>query len=175
MVSRVYSQAKAVNRRDCMDRLEMTLRDELEALITHGMNDISARRELILRVQERMECMPNKLGMSDFATVHHHAGGVYVREVFLPAGTLVVGRTHLFDHHAFLMVGEVLIFAEDEIVRVQAPRLWQSPKGTKRIVYAHTDAVFLTTHASDETDPDTLMKTLTVKDYADMLALERAT
>ena len=45
---------------------------------------------------------------------HSFAPGVYVREIFIPAGHVLTGKIHKHSHPNFLMQGEVLVVTEEE-------------------------------------------------------------
>lgn len=140
-----------------------------------NISETLAIRWIIEDVQERLELLPNALGIDDFPVKHQFADGTYMRQVFLPAGSLIVGRTHKQHHFALLTAGDVSIFSEQEVCRRQACSVWQSPAGTKRIVYAHEDSLFCTLHGTHERDLAKLFEVLTVKNPADLVpALEAA-
>jgi hypothetical protein len=50
--------------------------------------------------------------------------------------------------------GDMSVMTEDGVKRVQAPFTVVSPAGTKRIAFAHSDTVWTTISATDETDLD---------------------
>ena len=80
-------------------------------------------------------------------------GGMYVRAVERPAGCLIVGKVHKRDHLYFVATGSVAVVGvEGEEPQIyHAPRLLQCQAGTKRAVYALTDALCFTIHVSDAT------------------------
>jgi len=89
----------------------------------------------------------------DLPLKHYFAPGVYARELFIPAGTLLTGRIHKYENLNILSSGEMAVLTEDGMKRVSAPFTVVSPPGTKRIAYAFTDCVWTTILATDETDP----------------------
>ena len=94
-------------------------------------------------------------------TRHAFCDGVYRREFFLPAGAVVVSKIHKKENWFMLWQGDVSIASADGTVkRVQAPYMAKTPINTKRVVYAHTDAVMYTFHGNpdNETDPKELEK-----------------
>jgi len=96
---------------------------------------------------------------------HSFAEGCYVREIFIPAGTVVVGKIHRHSHPNFLMSGEVIVVTEEGRKRLKAPMAMISEKGTKRAVYAITDAVWATVHVTDETDLSKIEEEVIAKDF----------
>lgn len=114
-----------------------------------------------------------KLPQLTLSVRHYFAPGVYARELFIPAGTLLTGKIHKHQHLNIMSAGDMEVLTEAGIVRVQAPFTIISPPGTKRIAYAHADSVWTTIHATDETNLDRLEALLiadTEDDYREFLA-----
>lgn len=82
-------------------------------------------------------------------TKHTFHGGMYCREVFRVAGALIVGKVHKKEHFYYVVHGTVLITTNDGAEEVTGPRLICSKPGTKRAVYAVTDALCVTFHRTD--------------------------
>lgn len=100
---------------------------------------------------------------------HKFADGVYVREIFIPKGMLLTGKIHRHSHPNFLMKGEVSVFTEDAgVERLKAPLSMISKAGTKRIVYAHEDTVWITVHVTDSTDLDEIESQVIAPSYEDL-------
>jgi hypothetical protein len=97
------------------------------------------------------------------------ADGCYIREIFNPAGELLVTKIHKKEHPFFLMKGEMSVLTEDGIKHLKAPHQGITKPGTKRIIYAHTDCVFITVHATEETDVAKIEEQVIAKDFNDPL------
>ena len=82
-------------------------------------------------------------------TEHVFHGGMYCRKVFRPAGVLVVGKVHKKEHFYMVVSGTVKVTTDDGIQTITGPVLLCSKPGTKRAVYAETDAVCMTIHRAD--------------------------
>lgn len=74
----------------------------------------------------------------------------------MPAGSLVVGKTHRYDHLSCLSMGRVLVTIDDEITEVLAPYTYLSLAGIKRVLLALEDSLWTTFHGTEETDIDKL-------------------
>ncbi len=83
---------------------------------------------------------------------HHFAPGIYARELFIPAGVLLTGKIHKTEHLNILLKGRIEISNMGESREMVAPLIFVSPPGTKRAGYAHEDSVWITIHATEETD-----------------------
>lgn len=93
---------------------------------------------------------------AEIPTEHHFAPGVYVRQITIPAGVVVVGKLHRTQHVIMLIGGEVTIYTDEGMQRIAAPRVWQTSPGTKRAIYAHEDATLVTVHPTELTDLDAI-------------------
>lgn len=99
---------------------------------------------------------------------HSFADGIYVREIFIPAGTVIVGKIHKHEHPNFLMSGTVDVVTENKgPERLIGPLSMISPPGTKRVLHAITDLVWITCHVNktNTQDLDELEKIVIAKDY----------
>jgi hypothetical protein len=83
---------------------------------------------------------------------HTFAPGAYARQIFIPEGSLVVGKIHKHAHLNMLMLGQAIVATEDGIMTYEAPYVFTSTPGTKRVVVAVSDVIWVTVHLTDETD-----------------------
>lgn len=98
---------------------------------------------------------------------HAFAEGCYVREIFIPAGSMLVGKIHKHAHPNFLMQGKVIVVTEQGgRAYLEAPLSMISHAGTKRAIYALTDTIWITVHVTQETDLDKIEDYVIAKDYA---------
>ena len=98
---------------------------------------------------------------------HTFAGGCYIREIFNPAGLLLVTKIHKKEHPFFLMKGKMSILTEDGIKTVEAPHNGITPPGTKRVIFTHEDCIFITVHATNKTTPEEVEEDVIAKDFSD--------
>lgn len=96
---------------------------------------------------------------------------VYAREIFLPKGSVIVGKIHKHTHLAFLLKGRVRIATEWGSEDVSAPYTFVSPAGVKRALYIEEDAIITTVHLtqySDEQHLDEIEDEIIALTYADL-------
>lgn len=109
-------------------------------------------------------------GDSDMLPLTHtFAEGMYIREIFIPQGTLLTGKIHRHAHPNILLRGEVLVVTEQGgREHLLAPQAMISPPGTKRAIYALADTVWMTMHANPENlrDLAALEALIIAPDYA---------
>ncbi|WP_457970637.1 hypothetical protein [Acinetobacter calcoaceticus] len=96
--------------------------------------------------------------------IHHFAPGVYLREFRCFENTLLVGKTHRHEHLFVLLEGKCEVATEDGPQLLEAPYIGKSPAGVKRALYTHTDIIWVTIHATDETDVSKIEEWLVVPD-----------
>jgi len=109
-------------------------------------------------------------GDSDlFPLSHYFAKGLYIREMFIKKGSFVIGKIHKHDHVWFLLKGRLLVMTENNKKEVVAPFFSSSPGGTKKIVHALEDCVFINVHPNplDHKNMDEIEKDIVVKNYKD--------
>ena len=97
---------------------------------------------------------------------HVFAPGVYARTMSIPKGACIVGKIHKHKHLNILSSGTVLVLTESEgIERLTGPLTMVSEPGTKRAVWAETDAVWTTIHLTAETDLAKIEDEVIAKSY----------
>ncbi len=145
----------------------MELEKQNEDLTT---SDRGEARSKILAVEDYLMNLEGSLvGNNDrWPLKHSFSDGIYVREMFIPKGDIIVGKIHKHEHPNFLMKGTVNVFTEgggqETIV---APCSMISAGGTKRTLYAETDLVWITVHNNPDniTDIPTLENLAVVDTY----------
>lgn len=114
------------------------------------MNQLAKPVEMrhILAIQAAAAALPQ----FDFELMHHHTKGAYGRQLFMPKGSLVVGKRHRHQH--FLVVaGHVEIGMEGEApFELRGFHVLDSMPGVKRVITALSDSYLLTFHITDKTD-----------------------
>lgn len=97
---------------------------------------------------------------------HSFAHGIYVREIFIPKGMMIVGKIHKYSHPNFLLKGDVTVATEGGgVERLKAPLSMISPAGTKRVVFTHEDTVWVTVHATKCRDVSKVEDKVIAKTY----------
>lgn len=99
---------------------------------------------------------------------HKFANGIYVREVFTPAGQLLITEIHKKDNAYFVMKGEITIMSEDGEVTIEAPYYGITKAGTKRIIYVHKDCIFVTVHSTNTKSVKDAEEELIAKNFKDI-------
>jgi hypothetical protein len=109
----------------------------------------------------RLEDVMLRLPQVELETIHHFAPGVYCRELRIPAGVCLTGAVHKTEHLNICLSGSLkVVSATMPDKMVQGGDIFTSPPGTKRAAVVLQDTVWLTIHATEETDIDKLEQIL---------------
>jgi hypothetical protein len=80
-------------------------------------------------------------------------GGMYTREIFMPAGAWVVSHIHRTAHPFVVLSGMALVWTQEKGVEtLTGGYLGITTPGTRRILYIVQDTVWATFHATDMQD-----------------------
>ena len=82
----------------------------------------------------------------DVAIKHSFADQVYIRQMNLKKDYVIVGAIHNHLHAWFLLSGKVIINNNGEKIEHVAPCYTVSKPGSKRLIYAVEDSVFVNSH-----------------------------
>lgn len=137
-----------------------------------GVEAAFARRSAIIRLGEGMLAAPE--AQVEIPTVHYHAEGVYAREVFISAGTALVGKIHKTEHINVVSMGKIVVVTEEGRKIISAPFTFVAPPGTMRAGFALQDTVWTTFHPASTRDLVQLEDELIAQSYEEFLALTAA-
>ncbi len=128
------------------------------------IENIQALQDEMMSWPEEMKCMP--------PVKHYFAPGLYAREMFIPAGRLIVGKIHKHAHLNHISFGDICVSTYEGIVRLQGPLTMVSSVGVKRVVCAVTDTLWTTFHVTEETDLEKIEDYVIAKDYSEITSIE---
>lgn len=124
------------------------------------MNAVLDRKDFQLKVAELGGELA-KFEQVQCPLTHHFAPGVYLREIFMPADTVVIGKIHKTKHFNVLIKGACLIVHEDgRREELRAPLTFVSEAGVQKVLYILEDMIWQTIHPTNETDMEKLAEEL---------------
>lgn len=98
----------------------------------------------------------------DLPLKHTFTPGLYTREIFIPARTILTSRIHMTEHPFVISKGDISVWTKETgTVRMKAPHSGVTRPGTRRLLFAHDDTIWTTFHPTDETDVDTIVNKIT--------------
>lgn len=113
-------------------------------------HQLAPSREQIVRLQEAMlskQCEQPE-------PTHFFAPGMYLRELTVPAGMLLVGKTHKHTHFLVVTKGRAEVISEFGRALVEPGHISVSQAGVKRVVLALEDTQFITVHLNPSDTQD---------------------
>ncbi len=82
--------------------------------------------------------------------------GLYIRQVTIPAGTVVIGHSQNFEQLNILLKGRMTLFGDNgEKVEAVAPMTFVGKPGRK-VAQVHEEVIFMNVYATTETDIEKL-------------------
>jgi hypothetical protein len=149
------------------------------------VNELESKKEsrlINIEFIEKVEALENAMLASDdpriakgntdmFPLKHSFSEGVYIREMFMPQGGLVIGKLYKISHTWFLLSGELEVVTDEGANYYIAPCYVNAPEGTKRVLRAVTDIIFVNVYPNPDniTDIETLENMLTCTSYANYI------
>ena len=102
-----------------------------------------------------------------FPLKHTFADGIYVRQMSMRPGSVVVGAIHKHLHVWFLLTGHISVVTEDNSEDYIAPCYVVATPGTKRVIYANEESIFVNIHKNptNSQDIEWLEKEIVAKDF----------
>jgi quercetin dioxygenase-like cupin family protein len=97
------------------------------------------------------------------------APGIYAREMTIPKGVVVTGAVHKTEHLNIVSKGHLAVVTDDGVKDLRAGAIFVSKPGAKKAAYAIEETLYITVHATDETDVDKLVELLTESTSAQLL------
>lgn len=107
-------------------------------------------REQITKLQEAM--LPIQCPQPE--PTHFFAPGMYLRELTVPAGMLLVGKIHKHSHFLVVTKGRAEVISEFGRTVVEPGHISVSQAGVKRVVLALEDTQFITVHLNSTDTED---------------------
>jgi hypothetical protein len=84
-------------------------------------------------------------------TTHRFTDGMYIREIFMPAGSLITSKVHKTEHPYIVSYGKVAVSIDgDDWDEITAPYTGITKSGTRRILYILEDCIWTTFHRVDD-------------------------
>ncbi len=94
------------------------------------------------------------LDLIDFPLEHTFTKGLYSRKIFMPAGSLLTSKIHMTEHQFAILQGEATIWNPyDGTQLLKAPHTGVTRPGTRRMLFIHSDMIFVTYHPTDKNTP----------------------
>ena len=102
-----------------------------------------------------------------FPLKHTFTDGIYIRQMSMKKDSFVIGKIHRHNHVWFLLTGHIRVVDENNAVEHLAPCYVEAPAGSKRVIYAVEDSIWVNIHANPTNTQDLkeLEDLIIAKDY----------
>lgn len=145
--------------------------DDALALISNEKLGIANSRDEVIDVVENIIANQPQI---ECPVTHRFTPNMYIREVFVPAGTLLTSEVHKEEHPHVLSLGKITMWdGEGGQITVSAPYCGITKENARRVVLVHEDCIFTTFHVTEATNVEDAEKDIFV-DYENVLLDEEA-
>lgn len=100
--------------------------------------------------EQAIRAMPESV--TEFEVYHHFGPGVYLRELVMRAGMVLVGKLHKTQHFLLITRGRIQCKTDEGMTDLVAGDIVTTHPGTKRVLLAYEDSVMVTVHVTNSTD-----------------------
>lgn len=116
------------------------------------MDKVITTRPMNSKLNE-LEAVLSELPKAELPVTHTFTPGIYIRQILIPAGTMLTSMEHKTEHPFVISQGRIIVTSDNEgQVVYEAPYTGITKPGTRRALYAETDVIWTTFHATEETD-----------------------
>lgn len=135
----------------------------LEPQVTEVVSATSVKRSTELDRIEGLEKLLLNEPQIDLPLHHAFAPNVYLRQITMPKGTVVIGHQHKTEHFNIVMSGRATVYMEGQMHEIVAPCIFKSSAGVRKVLLIHETMVWATIHPTSETNLDKLDDELIIK------------
>lgn len=109
-----------------------------------------AAMNFIDNIESAMQSLNNPV---DCPLIHRFSPGLYIREIFMPAGTWLTSKIHKTEHPFVILSGIVSTWTKEEgAIIMMAGTIRITKPDTRRVLFALVDTKWATFHPTDEVD-----------------------
>jgi quercetin dioxygenase-like cupin family protein len=108
-----------------------------------------AKQSLNKTIDELEASMVENFPIIDCPVKHHFTEGLYVREIFMPAGSLITSKIHITQHQYFVLKGKAIVWIDGIEHIIEAPFVGVTEPNTRRVLYIIEDSIWVTSHPNE--------------------------
>lgn len=88
---------------------------------------------------------------SDYSLKEYYSGGMYCRQITIPAGALITGRVYKFDHVEIMLSGDITIISDDgSETFYTGNNVIEAKAGKRQAGFSHSETTWLTINSVPE-------------------------
>lgn len=131
------------------DIILMSEHNSIESPVDFSALTYEEAMSLVDRVEE--ELVKSGKELADFPVVHRFTPGLYAREIFMPAGSLLTSKIHNTEHPFVISSGKVSVWTREHgVITLSAPHTGITLPGTRRVLFVHEDTTWVTFHLNPD-------------------------
>jgi hypothetical protein len=135
--------------------------DDALALISNGSKEIMGTRDEVIDVVENIIANQPQI---ECPVTHRFTPNMYIREVFVPAGTILTSEIHKEEHPHVLSLGKITMWdGEGGEITISAPYCGITKANARRVVLVHENCIFTTFHVTKATNVEDAEKDIFVE------------
>lgn len=123
-------------------------------------------RAWLMGVTNALLALP-KADQREFHVEHTFSDGMYMRKLFIPKGSLLVGKIHKLACMNIVAKGDISVVTESGSARITSGYTIASPPGLQKLGYAHEDTIFINVFRIDESSIDKIEQAIAWDSYED--------
>lgn len=136
---------------------------EVIKTVCAGSRELNRKRIL------ELEAITKTFPQVEIPVTHYIHGGMYCREITIPAGTIVTGQIYKFDHFDIMISGDVTVSTDGgDVKRFKGYNCLKGLSGKKRAGFAHEDTVWITIHPFSGEDGESIQKFVTAESFDEL-------
>lgn len=137
----------------------------LERVSHLAVCDKQEYRRRVLALEDYLLTLP-QLELKAISRVH---GGMYCRELTMPADSILTGQIYKFDHFEVMIKGDISVPMENgEVKRLKGYNCMKAFSGKKRAVYVHEETTWLTFHPFSGDDGEEVQRFITCETFEEL-------
>lgn len=110
------------------------------------MNQEISEKVLNHNIDELESVMLDNFPIIDCPVTNRFTDGMYVREIFMPAGAFITSKIHKTQHQYFILKGKAIVWIDGIEQILEAPYIGVTEPGTRRVLYILEDTIWATSH-----------------------------
>lgn len=115
------------------------------------MSELELNKE-VSEIDQLEKVMLDNFPMVECPLTHRFTDGLYVREIFMPAGSLITSKIHKTQHQYFVLKGKVMVWVDGEEQIIEAPYIGITEPNTQRVLYVVEDCIWATSHPNPDNE-----------------------
>jgi hypothetical protein len=117
------------------------------------MDQVIEDKTMGQKIDELESMIIDNFALADCPLVHRFTEGLYVREIFMPAGSLITSKIHKTQHQYFILKGAVSVWIDEGVEQyLEAPYIGVTEPGTRRVLYVWEDCIWATSHPNPDNE-----------------------